>query len=233
MACQLRASKYLWPDMMQKLQQLPIPLRVLAYVAAALVFLALAAGVGVMAALTLGSDGGSPGGARPDPAGSGRVEANAGQGNDRSEGNAEEGSADASDSGVYSKGVAAIQNGSVEASLDSNDKLLRYDSLTADDVEKMKTNYSALKSNARRVRNLAPPAEYKEQHRAFVLAVDELRDADELAYRLAADPASATQANFEAYDRHMDRATAYLRRSNELLGKDHKTTGAAQEVSLE
>ena len=53
MVCQLRASKYLWPDMMQKLQQLPIPLRVLAYVAAALVFLALAAGVGVMAALTL------------------------------------------------------------------------------------------------------------------------------------------------------------------------------------
>ena len=60
----------------------------------------MAAGVGVMAALTLGSDGGSPEGASPDPAGSGRVEANAGQGSDRSEGNAEEGSADASDSGV-------------------------------------------------------------------------------------------------------------------------------------
>jgi hypothetical protein len=38
--------------------------------------------------------------------------------------------------------------------------------------------------------------------------------------------------DFEAYDRHVDRATAYLRRSNEMLGEDYKTTGAAQEISL-
>ena len=128
--------------------------------------------------------------------------------------------------------VADIQNGSVEASLRSNDKLLRYDGLTAEDVEELKADYVALENYARRARDLAPSAEHEDQHKVFVLAISELRDANELAYRLAADPSSATQTDFEAYDRHVDRATAYLRRSNEMLGKDYKTTGAAQEISL-
>ena len=38
-------------------------------------------------------------------------------------------------------------------------------------------------------------------NKVFVLAINELRDADDLAYRLAADPSSATQTDFEAYDR--------------------------------
>ncbi len=63
-------------------------------------------------------------------------------------------------------------------------------------------------------------------------AVDELRDADGLAYQLIADPASATQADFEAYDGHISRATAYLKRSNEMLGRDYKTTAAAQKISF-
>jgi hypothetical protein len=79
---------------------------------------------------------------------------------------------------------------------------------------------------------LDPPTEYEDQHDVFVLAIGELRDANELAYRLATDPFSATQADFEAYDHYVDRATAYLRRSNDMLGKDYKTTGAAQEISL-
>ena len=115
--------------------------------------------------------------------------------------------------------VASIQNGSVEASLRSNDKLLRYDGLTAEDVEELKADYVALENYARRARDLAPSAEHEDQYKVFVLAIGELRDANELAYRLAADPSSATQADFEAYDRHVDRATAYLRRSNEMLGQ--------------
>src|SRR5215218_793392 len=213
--------------MMQRLQQLPTPLRILAYAAAAAAVLALAAGVGVMAALTLGSDGGSPQGAKPERGGG----ANPGQGGG-SEKHAEEKVPDASSDAAYLNSLASIQNGSVEASLRSNEKLLRYDGLTADDVQEMKADYVALKSYDRRAEDLAPSAEYEDQYKVFVLAISELRDADELAYRLAADPSSATQTNFEAYDRHVDRATAYLRRSNEMLGEDYKVAGAARRISL-
>lgn len=120
----------------------------------------------------------------------------------------------------------------MEASIESNDKLLNYDGLTADDVEEMKSNYVALESNDRRARDLAPPAEYEDQHKVFVVAIGELRDADELAYRPAAGPFSATQTDLEAYDRYVARATAHLRMSNELLGKDYKTTEAARKTSL-
>lgn len=220
--------------MMQRLQQLPISFRILALAAATLAVLALAAGVGVMAALTLGSDGGSSEGANPERAEGANPEraggTNPGKGG-KSE-DAEGGASDAPSRAAYSNSVAGIQNGSVKASLESNDKLLRYDSLAANDVREMKANYVALQSYARRAEDLAPPAKYENQYKVFVLAIDELRDADELAYRLAADPSSATQTNFEAYDRHVDKATAYLERSNELLGKGYETTRAAQEVSL-
>jgi hypothetical protein len=96
----------------------------------------------------------------------------------------------------------------------------------------MKANYVALKSYGRRAKDLDPPAQYENQHKVFVLAINELRDANELAYRLAANPYSATQADFEAYDQHVARATDYLRRSNTMLGKDYKTTRALQEISL-
>ena len=213
-------------------------LKILTYAAAAAVVLALAAGVGYMAALTLGPDRDSPQqGSKP-----GRVgEANPGQGAE-SEGDtkkvasagedAKERDSDTSGEAAYSETVASIQNGSVEASLQSNDKLLRYDTLTAGDVEEMKANYAALQGYARRARDLAPSAGNEDQYKVFVLAISELRDANELAYRLAADPTFATQTDFEAYDRHIDRATAYLSQSNEMLGKDYKTTKAAQEISF-
>jgi hypothetical protein len=224
------------PVMMQKLQQLPVPVRILAFAAAAVAVLAVAAGVGVMAALALGPGGGSPQGAKTE-----RVrEVNLERG-DRPEENAQTGVSDTRDSkekasdapgGVaYVDEVASIQNRSVEASLRSNDKLLRYDGLTAGDVETLKANFVALKSYARRARDLAPSARNEDHHGVFVRAIGELRDANELAYRLVADPSSATQTDFEAYDRHVDGATAYLRRSNEILGKDYKTTAAAQEIS--
>jgi hypothetical protein len=209
---------------MQRLRTLPIPLKIVAFAAAVLV---VAAGMGVVAALTLGADEGPPEGAKPERAG----EANPKQGGGP-EDVAEKAASDGSSEAAYIDEVADIQNGSVEASLRSNDELLRYDRLTADDVQVMKANSAALKSYGRRAKDLDPPAEYEDQHEVFVLALNELRNANELAYRLAAEPASATQANFEAYDRHIGRATSSLRRSNEILGRGYKTTEAAQEVSL-
>jgi hypothetical protein len=227
---------------MQRLRTLPVPLKIAVYAAAAAALLAVAAGVGVMVALTMGPDGASSQGAKPEQVGEAKPErGNPDQGG-RSEEDAEKGASDAQDTkdegsdgssgAAYLNKVASIQNGSVEASLRSNDKVLRYDGLTAEDVEELKANYVALESYARRARDLAPSAEHEDQYNVFVLAINELRDANELAYRLAADPSSATQTDFEAYDRHVNRATAYLRRSNEMLGEDYKTTGAAQEISF-
>jgi hypothetical protein len=209
---------------MQRLRTLPIPLKIAAFAAAVL---AVAVGMGVVAALTLGANEGPPEVAKPERAG----EANPEQGG-RPEDVAEKAASNRSSEATYLDEVADIQKGSVEASLRSNDELLHYDSLTADDVEVMKANSATLKSYGRQAKDLDPPTEYEDQHEVFVLAINELRDANELAYRLAADPQSATQANFEAYDRYVARATAYLRRSNEMLGKDYRTTGAAQEISL-
>ena len=189
--------------------------------------LAVAAGMGVVVALTLGANEGPPEGAKTEPAGQYNPE----QGG-RPMDVAEKSASTRLSEAAYLDEVADIQNGSVEASLRSNNKLLRYDGLTAEDVEELKADYVALENYARRARDLAPSAEHEDQHKVFVLAINELRDANELAYRLAADPSSATQADFEAYDRHMDRATAYLRRSNEMLGEDYKGAGAARRISL-
>ena len=183
--------------------------------------------MGVVVALTLGANEGPPEEAKPERAG----EANSEQ-YGRPEDVAEKAASDGPSEAAYLDEVADIQNGSVEASLRSNNKLLRYDGLTAEDVEELKADYVALENYARRARDLAPSAEHEDQYKVFVLAINELRDANELAYRLAADPSSATQTDFEAYDRHVNRATAYLRRSNEMLGEDYKTAKAAREISL-
>ena len=189
--------------------------------------LAVAAGMGVVVALTLGANEGPPEGAKTEPAGQYNPE-QGGRPMDVAEKSISTGPSEA----TYLDEVADIQNGSVEATLRSNNKLLRYDGLTAEDVEELKADYVALENYARRARDLAPSAEHEDQYKVFVLAINELRGANELAYRLAADPSSATQTDFEAYDRHVNRATAYLRRSNEMLGEDYKTTEAAREISL-
>jgi hypothetical protein len=209
---------------MQWLRTLPVPLKIVAIAAAVL---AVAAGMGVVAALTFGANEGPPEGAKTD--GAGQYDSEQGG---RPEDVGGKAASDGSSEAAYFEEVADIQNGSVEASLRSNKKLLHYDGLTAEDVEELKADYVALENYARRAKDIAPSADHEDQYKVFVLAINELRDANELAYRLAADPSSATQTDFEAYDRHADRATAYLRRSNEMLGTDYKTFGAAQEISL-
>jgi len=209
---------------MQWLRTLPVPLKIVAIAAAVL---AVAAGMGVVVALTLGVNEGPSERAKTEPAGQYNHE-QGGRPVDVAEKSASNGPSEA----AYLDEVADLQNGSVEASLRSNNKLLRYDGLTAEDVEELKADYVVLENYARRARDLAPSAEHEDQYKVFVLAINELRDANELAYRLAADPSSATQTDFEAYDRHVDRATEYLRKSNEMLGEDYKTTEAAREISL-
>ncbi len=227
--------------MTQRLRQLPLPLRILAYAVAAALMLAVAAGVGTVAALVSGSGLGSLGGSAPQQAG-GAKSAPASEQEDApkedtsKENVSKEGTSKENTSGPLSEvqylgKVADIQNGSVEASLDSNDKLLRYDSLTDEDIEDMKANNAALEDYSDRIEDLDPPEEYEDQYKALVLAIDELRDANELAYRLVTDPTSITGADLETYDGRVDRATAYLQRSNEILGKDYKTTETAREIS--
>ena len=101
--------------------------------------------------------------------------------------------------------------------------LLRYDALTAGDVEKMQADQAALERFADQAGALSAPQKYKEHKDLFRSAIEELHQATRLAYVLAADPIAATQADFDHYDHLVNEAAADLQRSNEILGKDYKT----------
>ena len=218
---------------MQRIQQLSVPQKVLALAVALALVLAAAAVVGAAAAFVSGADGGSSGGKdQQRAAGEAPSERGSGQGSAAEERAAEEKAAKEKAAKEYLGKVADIQNESVEAALESNDMLLRYDRLTAGDIEDMRANQAVLKASSDRAEGLDPPKKHGAQYDVFVRSIDELRDANELAYRLAADPASATQADTEAYDRHVERATAYLRRSNEMLNQEYKTTETAQGIGF-
>jgi hypothetical protein len=131
----------------------------------------------------------------------------------------------------YVDGVGEIQANSVEAFLDSHEKLLRYDTLTSGDIEEMQANQAALQGFVDQASDLRAPKQYRNQKDAFVSAIDELHRAAQLAYTLAADPVSATQADVDDYDRLVDEATAGLRRSNQILGKDFEGIEGVREVS--
>jgi hypothetical protein len=131
----------------------------------------------------------------------------------------------------YVDGVGEIQANSVEAFLDSHEKLRRYDTLSSGDIEEMQANQAALQGFTEQASDLNAPQKYREQKDAFVSAIDELHQAAQLAYALAADPISATQADFDDYDRLVDEATAGLRRSNQILGKDFEGIEGVRDVS--
>ncbi len=193
--------------------------RVLAYVLAAALAFAVAAGVGVMTALILRGDLSLPGTEEPQQL---DEQQNAPRSQERGETAAGQSEAE------YVARVGDIQADSVETFLDSHDKLLRYDVLTAEDVGEMRTNKDALKELTEQVGSLDPPQRYRQQFGTFDSAIDELYEAAQLAYNLAADPTAATQSGFEEYDRHVNEATAGLKRSNEILGRDYKTIEGAR-----
>ena len=132
----------------------------------------------------------------------------------------------------YVDAVGEIQADSVEAFLDSHEKLLRYDSLTSVDIEKMQANQAALQEFTDRASDLSAPQKFRDHKDTFLSAIDELHQAAQQAYALAADPISATQADFDDYDRLVKEAAADLQRSNEILGKNYKTIEGVQEVSI-
>ena len=215
--------------------------RLLVYAVALILTLVMAASIGAVAALVVRGNLSLPAGERarpekPSPAGEQgkspqRQQANA----DRSQqenSDAKRGQAAPQDKQTaYVHEVGEVQANSVEAFLDSHEKLLRYDTLTPGDIEEMQSDQAALKGFADQASDLRAPQRYREQKDAFVSAIDELHQAAQLAYTLAADPISATQADFDDYDRLVDEAAAGLRRSNQILGKDFEGIEGVREVS--
>jgi hypothetical protein len=215
--------------------------RVLVYILAAALAFAVAAGVGAIAALTLGDNLGfsERGGEREEPRRPAEEQGNAPQRQgavaDRPQqkeagAEQEEEAASQQNEAEYIARVGDIQARSVETFLDSHDKLVHYDALTSDDVEKMQANRLILGELADQADQLDPPQRYKEQLGMFDSAITELHEAVQLAYSLAADPTSATQSEFDDYDRHVAEAAAGLQRSNEILGRDYKTIEGVQRV---
>ena len=210
-------------------------------VAAILVLLVMAASVGAVTALVISGNLSWPAGKRASPE-EPSPEGEQGKPPQRQQANADrsqQAKADAKPGQVapqdkqttYVNEVGEIQANAVEAFRNSHEKLLRYDSLTSDDIERMQANQAALQGFADQISDLNAPQKYREQKDVFVSAIDELHQAARLAYALAANPISATQADFDDYDRLVNEAAAGLRQSNEILGKDYKTIEGVQEVS--
>ena len=232
-----------------------LPVRVLVYAATATLAFALAAGVGAMVALTLRGDlglleGEAPGSADEQDAGRAQQEEGAAEGGATERegaaverkvvtsqqdkgGAAQSAGASQRDENEYVDAVGDIQSRAVETFLKSHDKLLRYDALTADDIEEMQANETALQDMADQAANLAPPKRYEEQHGVFSAAIDELHEAARLAHGMAADPVAAAEFGFDEYDGRVNEASTLLQRSNELLGKDYEAIEGVQEISPE
>jgi hypothetical protein len=180
-------------------------LRVAVYAAGIGAVLILAAGIGVVATIIYkGTTGFSVGEESQQNSDQGHTQTNATEG--------------------YIAEVGDIQSGAVEASVESNERLLRYDTLTIVDVNVMEANYLALGDYRNQVGNLNPPEEYEDQYKLLSAAVDDLYAAAEIAYRVAATPVSATAADFQEYDVLVARASTELKQSNEDLGQNYSTT---------
>jgi hypothetical protein len=214
--------------------------RLLVYAVVAISLFVLAVGMGAVTALVMSGNIGSPTGERTrldessPPGEQGRSaqpkQADAGVSQQQNSGGKRGQVTPQERQTTYVDEVGEIQAGSVEAFLDSHEKLLRYDALTSGDVEKMQANQAALHGFADQAKDLRAPQKYTEQNDAFLSAIDELHQAAQLAYALAADPISATQADFDDYDRLVDEAAADLRKSNKILGKDFKTIDGIHRV---
>jgi hypothetical protein len=212
------------------------PTRVLIYVAAAILAFAVAAGVGATTALIVQGDLSIPTSEDSEPADE-QGDTPQRQGGDADQSQQKEADAEQKEAASqqeeaeYVSRVGDLQATSTQTFFDSHNRLLRYDALTAADVEEMQANQSALQEITEQVENLHPPQEHGEQYKVFRSAINELHQATQLAYNLAADPVSASQSEFDEYDRHVNEAAAGLQRSNEMLGRDYQTLEGAREVS--
>lgn len=221
--------------MIDWLRNRSLPARILVYATVATLAFALAAGVGAIGSLMLRGDLTLP---RGEESGSSRDQANAPQpprDTDRSSqsGAATEqsGAGDQANEAEYISKVGDIQNQSVDTFLDCHAKLMRYDSLTAKDIEELRGDQASLQRFTEQVDETDPPQGYTEQYEAFRSAVNEMHEGAQLAYSLAADPVAATQSKFEEYDRRVSEANARLQKSNELLGREFKSLEGVEEAS--
>ena len=235
--------------MMQWLRKRSLPVRVLVYAAAAVLAFALAAGLGAMGALMMRGDLNLTGKDEPqsldEQKNAAQPQEDAAKQKDakqkdsaqqqdsaeREDAAKQEQANPQQDEAEYFDKVGEIQNDSVETFLASHERLLLYDALTADDVEQMQANKATLGGFADQVDDLDPPQEHAEHYEVFGSAINELHEAAQLAYDLAADPTAATQSGFDEYDRHVNEADALLLRSNELAGQDYKTIEGVQRVN--
>jgi uncharacterized protein YhaN len=215
--------------------------RLLVYAVATILAFVMAASVGAVATLVVSGNLSWPPGERarpeePNPAGEQGKPPQRQQANtDRPQQEHQQEHTDRSQQDKqipYVDAVGEIQADSVEAFLDSHEKLLRYDSLKSDDIEKMQANQAALQEFTDRAIDLSAPQKFRDHKDTFLSAIDELHQAAQQAYALAADPISATQADFDDYDRLVKEAAADLQRSNEILGKNYKAIEGVQEVSI-
>jgi hypothetical protein len=231
------------------LRKRSLPIRV--YVAAAMLVFAVAAGVGATTALMVRGDLSLPASKEPRASGQqGDTPQRQGAVADRSQqkeageqpsasrpqeqkpaAQPAEKAASQQDEAEYVSKVGDIQSESVETFLDSHQKFMPYDALIADDIEEMRADQAALKGFADQVDGLDPPQKHREQYEVFRSAINELYEATKLAYELAADPTAASQSGFAEYDRHVSQAAAYLKKSNEMLGRDYKTIEGVRRVS--
>lgn len=215
-----------------------LPVRVLAYTGVLILVLALAVGAGAVGALLVQGEPVDTGGLAPQagdrenpPSGQGGATTVGREGTE--EGTDPQQAEDAArrdEEARYAEAVGEIQEEAVGVFRGSHERLLRYDSLTAGDVEAMRDNQAALEELTVRTAALGPPEEYGEQYEVFVSAMGELHEAARLAYDLAAEPTAVDPDAFAEYDSLVGEAAAGLRRSNELLGRDYETVGDTQDV---
>lgn len=134
-----------------------------------------------------------------------------------------EAAVDRMDETEYVVEVGVIQAAAVEALDNSNEKLRRYDSLTAVDVGVMRENLAELGRLERRAENLDPPDSRADHHGLFLSAVGVMRSAAETAHGLASDPLAATWPRFREHEMLVEEADDLLVRSNEMLNRDYET----------
>jgi hypothetical protein len=134
------------------------------------------------------------------------------------------------DTASYAQNVGDIQNAAVQTFTRIHDRLRRYDTISAADIETIEADYLALENYSVQAEDLDVPEDYKGQHEMFSGAIRNLYAAAEIARRVTAAPASATAADFKEYDDRVAEATSGLVQSNEILGQDYSTTEGLPKV---
>jgi hypothetical protein len=131
----------------------------------------------------------------------------------------------------YLSMVEQLQTSSVESFLESDGKFSHYDSITSDDLDTMKTNYTTIGDNVDQIDNVEPPEGYESQYNLFRAGIDDLYQAANLAYSLSADPSSVTKSALDEYNLYASRADSNLQQSNETLGQNYIVTGSTRHLT--